>query len=102
LAFSKDPIRQMRLALRWFHRLVNYAKWRKFWVRNENYAILTDIGHDFSTLHYYIDQTSQRRQLEESDFTVLEVYDIVGSALQPQAVDTKSPFLMYVVQKSPA
>jgi hypothetical protein len=99
LELSADPFRQAKRVVRWLIRLRNHAKWKKQRVFNESYAIVTDEAFDFSALHYYITQTYQRRQLEESNFTTLEVYDIVGNTLAPQAVDTESPFLMYIAQK---
>jgi SAM-dependent methyltransferase len=99
LKFSRNAIRQVSLMFQWFVQLMNHAKIKKHRVFGEDYAILNDEGHDFSTLHYYIDHVSQRRQIGEHNFTVLGVYDICGDALAPQAIDRSSPFLMYVVQK---
>jgi len=99
LEFSKDPARQLRMVFRWSRRLANHTRVKKYRVFNGDYAILNDVACDFSLLHYHIDQSAQRRQLEQNNFTVLEVYDIVANSLDPAAVDTKSPYLMYVVQK---
>ena len=99
LELSIDPFRQAKRAARWLIRLRNHAKWKKQHVFTDTYAIVTDEAFDFSALHYYITQKYQRRQLEESNFTTLEVFDIVGNLLAPQAVDTQSPWLMYVAQK---
>lgn len=99
LEFSRDPVRQARMLFRWVQRSINYRKWKKHWVQTEEYASITDVGHDFTTLHYYIDQATARRQLEESGFSVLEVCDIDGRPLGASDVDTTSAFLTYVVQK---
>src|SRR5262249_19735365 len=97
---SPEPFRQAYWVLRWLRQLMNRAKWRKYQVFTDNYAILNDKASSFIFLNYYIDQTSQRRQLEESNFTVMAVYDITGSELAPADLDTKSPWLTYVVKKS--
>jgi SAM-dependent methyltransferase len=99
LEFSKDPTRQLRMAFRWCRRLANHARVKRHRVFNAEYAILNDVAYDFSLLHYHIDHTSQRRQLEQNNFTVLEVYDIAGNSIGPASADTKSPYLMYVVKK---
>jgi hypothetical protein len=58
------------------------------------------MAHNFAVLTYYTNQTSQRRQVEENNFTVMAVYDITGSELEEADLDTKSPWLTYVVKKS--
>lgn len=96
---SKDPARQALRFLRWVRRLRNYRHWQKHWVITDSYAIVTDAGHDFSTLHYYVDHDTQRRQLTANGFLTLDVRDIDGSPLGPGALDTTSPYLTYVAQK---
>jgi len=99
LEVSKDPTRQLRMIFRWCRRMANHARIKKHRVFNDDYAILNDVACDFALLHYHIDHPAQRRQLERNNFAVLEVYDIVGNSLDPAAVDTKSPYLMYVANK---
>jgi SAM-dependent methyltransferase len=99
LELNRDPVRQARIILRWGRRLINYLKWKRHWVFAEDHAIVGDVGNDFSTLHYYVDQQASRRQLEECGFSILEVCDIDGRPLDEEDVDAKSPFLTYVVKK---
>lgn len=96
---TKDPVRQVVRVQRWIWRTVNYLKLKKHCESNSEYEIVTDIGNDFSTLHYYIDQDSQRQQLFENGYSVVEVCDINGNPLEAGEVDRKSPFLTYVVRK---
>ncbi len=100
LDFSPNPLRQARITVRWARQLFNYSKLKKYWVQADDYAIVSDVGNNFSTLHYYIDQQSARLQLEESGFSVLEVSDIDGNPLSSDDLDTRSAFLTYVVRKT--
>jgi SAM-dependent methyltransferase len=99
LELAKDPARLVLRFFRWTRRLRNYRQWKKHWVLTKEFAIITDAGHDFAALHYYVDQATQRRQLAASGFSTLEVYDSDGNTLGPHDVDTKSPFLTYVAQR---
>jgi hypothetical protein len=76
-------------------------KWKKYQIFNDDYAIINDAAQNYANLHYYIDQTSQRRQLEASSFTVIDVYDITGNELASTDFDSKSPWLYYVAKKLP-
>lgn len=96
---SMDPARAALRFVRWTRRVRNYRKWKKHWVVTANYAIITDAGHDFSALHYYINQDTQRQQLAGEGFATLDVFDIDGGPLAPGDIDTKSPYVTYVAQK---
>jgi SAM-dependent methyltransferase len=99
LILSKNPIRQLRLFFEWFQRLLNHARVKKFRLIKEDYAMFNDAGHDFSSLHLYISQTLQRKQLSESGFVVLDVFDIFGNLIAETDDPVHSPHLMYVAQK---
>lgn len=96
---SIDPARAAVRFVRWARRVRNYRNWKKHWVITADYAIITDPGHDFAALHYYINHDTQRRQLAASGFSTLDVFDIDGDPLAPGDVDTKSPYVTYVAQK---
>lgn len=96
---SKDPARAALRFFRWTRRVKNYRNWQKHWVIADDYAIITDAGHDFSTLHYYINHDTQRQQLAANGFSTLDVFDIDGDQVATGEVDTKSPYLTYVAQK---
>ena len=80
---SKDPARQALRFYRWMRRVRNYRQWKKHWVFADDYTIITDVGHEFAALHYYVDQDTQRRQLEANGFSPLEVLGIDGDPLAP-------------------
>lgn len=100
LETSKNPARQLLRFMRWIRRVRNYRKLREHWASTDEYSIVADIGNDFSTLHYYIDQGTQRQQLAKSGFSTLEVFDIFGDPVAPGVPERKSAYLTYVAQKS--
>lgn len=100
LEVVKDPVRQVRQIARWVGRMRNYLRWKKHWIRTAEYDIISDIGNDYSTLHYYIDQYGQRRQLQEAGFEVVDVYGTSGTPVESGDPDPDSGYLTYVVRKS--
>jgi len=66
------------------------------------YEIHNDIGHDFSLLHYFIDHHSQRRQLTEAGFTLLDVIDRFGKILDTKDLGANSVSLLYVARRREA
>jgi len=70
-------------------------KWRE--VRTEEYALLNDPGHDYSTLQYYITARHQREQLREAGFEEPAlVFDAQGGIVENCG---ESPWLYYCVRK---
>jgi SAM-dependent methyltransferase len=47
------------------------------------YAVLNDVSHDFSALHYYISREAQQRQLAQHGFELLECLDLDGQCVEP-------------------
>lgn len=71
--------------------------------RAGDHAVLNDAERDFGALHYYIRHAAQQRQLEESDFELIECLDVDGERVPPGA-DSHDPWLHYIarqIEKSP-
>lgn len=69
--------------------------------RNEpGYAILNDISHDFSALHYYISHDAQERQLTEHGFELEECLDLDGGRVDTDEDAVDCPELHYVAHRS--
>lgn len=100
LHVSRNPIRLAKSILLWLKQLANHAKVGKLRVITDEYAIYNDEGHDFSALHYYIEQGVQRRQLQENGFTVVDVLDTFGRSIPEEDAAKESPSLMYIARKS--
>ena len=100
LNFPRNPIRLVKSILLWLKQRANHAKIRKLRLVTDEYAIYNDEGHDFSALHYYIEQRVQRRQLNENGFSVVDVLDTFGRSITDEDAAKESPSLMYVARKS--
>ena len=61
------------------------------------YAIVNDIAHGFALLAYYIGVNEQIRQLQQTAFTDIEVYDLNGVKVES---DTEFPWTYYVTRKA--
>ncbi len=96
LVFVRNPITQLRIIVRWIRQLINHMKIGKFRETNRDFAILNDIGHDFSCLHYYIAPEIQRRQLLDNHFEVMEIVDKFGGQVKENENERESPALIYV------
>jgi hypothetical protein len=48
----------------------------------EGYAIVNDVAHDHSLLHYYIGRDGQERQLAAHGFRMLECLDLEGRTVE--------------------
>jgi SAM-dependent methyltransferase len=77
----------------------NRQRLLRFERREPTYAILNDVGHDYSVLHYYITRDAQVRQFEAHGFDVLECLDLDGEAVGPGELVPRCPELHYVVRR---
>ena len=80
---TKNParlmVRAVRFAAQTALRLRNRLRFHKHGVRTEEYSIINDVFHHYSTMLYYIDIPRQLRQLEDLGFTpALRPYDLKG------------------------
>lgn len=66
--------------------------------RELDYAILNDISHDFSALHYYVTRDTQARQLAELGYALVECLDLEGRTVPPGGTAPKSAELHYVAR----
>lgn len=63
------------------------------------YAVLNDISHDFSALHYYIFRGAQARQLAEHGFELLECQNLDGRRVQSDHDAPDCSELHYVARR---
>lgn len=64
------------------------------------YAVLNDISHDFSALHYYIWRDAQERQFNEHGFELVECLDLDGRRVDHDHDAPDCPELHYVATVS--
>ena len=82
------------------------ANWRNYrrqaanrW-RGDGFAMVTDSGHGFRLLHYYVDPVEQVRQLQELGFLAVEAFDGRGVARSLDAPELNAtPHVHYVARR---
>jgi SAM-dependent methyltransferase len=89
--------------------LWNFAKLMVSWwnhirvgpsrARTPDYALLNDRGHLYACLHYYVTRSGAIAQLAAVGLGVLDVFDIEGNCMAPEADDSESPSLLYVTRR---
>jgi SAM-dependent methyltransferase len=86
----------VRLPRRWLNRrrLVRFER------REPTYAILNDVGHDYSVMHYYSTHDAQVRQFEAHGFEVLTCLDLDGDPVGPGELAAHCSELHYVVRQA--
>jgi SAM-dependent methyltransferase len=99
LAYSRNPITQARYVLEYLRRRRNHLRVGRLHRHEEEYALLSDVGHHYALLHYYIDRDRQRRQLEAAGFRLLEVFGSDGRSLGESDDDGSSPSLLYTAAR---
>ncbi len=84
-----------RLPRRWLNRrrIVRFER------HEPTYAILNDVGHDFSVMHYYSTRDAQVRQFEAHGFEVLACLDLDGEPVGPGELAEQCSELHYVVRR---
>lgn len=99
ITWSRNPVDSAIRVRNWLRSMANKARVEQYQREETDYALYCDSGHDYCCIHYYIDQRTQRRQLESMGFTVLEVLDPFGQTLQPDDRVPDSHWLMYVATR---
>jgi SAM-dependent methyltransferase len=65
------------------------------------YAVLNDVSHDYSALHYYIWRDAQERQLGDHGFALAECLDLDGRGVDTDHGAPDCPELHYVARAVP-
>ena len=99
LARSRNPVTQAAHVVTWMRSIANQLRNRHLERVEADYAILTDEGHDYQCLHYYVDPLVQRRRLAELGYRVVDVLDHVGRSVAETDACITSPWLMYVASR---
>lgn len=98
LDFSRNPVTQALNVAKLGKQWANRFRLRRVRRSEEQYALLTDEGHDHACLHYYIDRQAQAAQLHETGFELVETIDAEGASLAGDDFGVKSPWLLYVAK----
>ena len=81
--FSRNPLRTLNRIARLPRSIANHRRLVPLQRFESEYAIVNDVAHDYSLLHYYIGRDGQERQLEAHGFTLLECLDANGDVVPP-------------------
>ena len=100
LHLSKNPFTQLRNLSRYFVQASNHLKVRRYRREEPEFALLNDVGHDYSILHYYVDAATQQRQLERNGFRLVGITDRSPRFVTPEDDTSASGYLHYIAQKS--
>src|SRR3989440_11478547 len=100
LTYARNPVTQARHVIEYLRRRLNHLRVSRLHRDEDEYALLSDTGHDYALLHYYIDRDRQQRQLDAAGFRLLEVIDSDGRSLREgDDGDASSPSLLYVAAR---
>jgi SAM-dependent methyltransferase len=81
-SLSLNPIRTANRLLRLPRSLRNRRRLAPLQRFEADYAIVNDVAHDHSLLHYYIGRDGQERQLAGHGFELLECVDLEGHTVE--------------------
>ncbi|MDR4499339.1 MAG: class I SAM-dependent methyltransferase [Candidatus Scalindua sp.] len=98
-AFSTDPHILLKNIIKFIKSILNHTRQKKKQQFENEYAIINDRAHNYSMLTYYIDKKSQKSQLREVGFDIVEMYDTSGNVLEDNDYDGNSAWIYYVAQK---
>jgi len=99
LTFVRNPVTQLRLIQHYWNCRRNRMKNAPRERSEDEYAIINDLAHEYSLLHYYITKEQQALQLARCGFELLEMRDIVGNEMAADAYDRDVPWIHYVARK---
>jgi SAM-dependent methyltransferase len=96
---ARDPVRLFKNFLAHRKCVKNHQRMKPLEEHHSTYAILNDISHEWLALLYYITREQQTKQLNETGFEVLEVYDRDGILLAQDSDNTHCAVLYYVCRR---
>ncbi|MGR3173424.1 MAG: class I SAM-dependent methyltransferase [Candidatus Scalindua sp.] len=99
MKFSTTPCKQAGNFIEFFKSTRNRLRNKNHQVFNEQYAIINDIAHNYAMLTYYIDKVNQVKQLVDTGFETIEMYDTSGNMLNIDSDDKDSAWVYYVAKK---
>jgi ubiquinone/menaquinone biosynthesis C-methylase UbiE len=102
LKFNQFVINAPKFSIPYFKRLIkggiNRLRNVFYHVHTDAYSIITDPGHDYNCLTYYISPDQQVKQLKELGFQNIQMFGRSGKQLDT-GVDGESAWIYYLAQK---
>jgi SAM-dependent methyltransferase len=102
LAAARNPVTQLCQLLRFARCWCNFARLAGERMQTGEFALLTDSGHDYACLHYYIGRCAQHAQLHACGLQCIDTLNHLGDPAGSDADVSDSPSLMYIARKPAA
>jgi hypothetical protein len=78
------------------YRVRNRLRYKKHEIRHNDYSIINDKCHDYSTMLYYTSFDNQLRQLQAAGLRCLSAYDLAGNIATAASTDDSLMFVATV------
>jgi SAM-dependent methyltransferase len=98
-SLSRNPARTANRLLRLPRSLRNRRRLAPLQRFEGDHAIVNDMAHDYSLLHYYIGRDGEERQLAAHAFRLLECRDLAGNLVAPGATAVGCHELHYAARR---
>ena len=99
LRIKRNPISTLANVVRYGREVANHQKRKPMEREEREYALINDLAHDFTMVHYYIDRHTQDQQLRDAGLELVETYAEDAHVLGPGDDDSLSGELYYVARK---
>jgi SAM-dependent methyltransferase len=94
----RNPLTQLHCLWEYWQGVANHRRLRPSQRLETDHALLTDVGHNYACLHYYITRDAQARQLAAAGFRLLECLDERGRTLHAGDDDSAWSSIHYVAR----
>ncbi len=99
MEFSTTPCKLTENFMKFAKSMRNRLRNKNHQVFEDQYAVINDVAHNYAMLTYYIDKVHQVKQLEDMDFSTIEMYDTLGNILNLDSDDKDSAWIYYITKK---
>lgn len=99
LNVSLNPIRFLKNIIKYKVQKQNNNRVKKEQVVDSKYSLINDSGNDFSLLTYYISKDEQIKQLSDTGFKTIEMFNMKGQTLEASDNDSNDAWVYFVAQK---
>ena len=95
---SLNPVRFLKNFFSYIKQIKNKSILKNEEIENSDYSLINDSGNDFALLTYYISKDKQISQLNDIDFSVIEMLDMQGQIIQKETDDSDNCWIYFVTQ----
>jgi hypothetical protein len=100
MQFSMTPCKLAKDFIKFVKSTRNRLRNKNHQLFKDQYAIINDVAHNYAMLTYYIDKVHQVKQLDDTDFETIDMYDTLGNILDLDSDDKGSAWIYYVAKKN--